>query len=60
MLEDLLASVVRNMPNFSINDVLESDTRLLMKLLSDKKSEETKEKKTVDFSKMSAEDVGEI
>lgn len=60
MLEDLLASVVRNMPNFSINDVLDSDTRLLMKLLTEKKSKEDKELKTVNFSEMTAEEVGKL
>lgn len=51
-------AVVRNMPNFTINDVVETDVSLLMKLLDDKKerSEGAKTQQTVDFTKMTTEE----
>lgn len=51
-------AVVRNMPNFTINDVVETDVSLLMKLLDDKKerSEGVKKQQTVDFTKMTTEE----
>ena len=51
-------AVVRNMPNFTINDVVETDVSLLMKLLDDKKvrSEGAKKQQTVDFTKMTTEE----
>lgn len=46
------------MPNFTLNDVLDSDVRLLMRLLNDKQgNSKDKPKKTVDFTKMSVDDV---
>lgn len=47
------------MPNFTINDVLDSDVSLLMKLLDDKqeRSSAGKQKsKVIDFTKMTTEE----
>lgn len=57
-LEELTVSVVRNMQNFTINDVLESDVRLLMMTLDDKKERAEKGNKTgvIDFTKMTTDE----
>lgn len=57
-MEELTVSVVRNMQNFTINDVLESDVRLLMMTLDDKKERAEKGNKTgvIDFTKMTTDE----
>lgn len=57
-LEKLTVSVVRNMQNFTINDVLDSDVRLLMMTLDDKKERAEKGNKTgvIDFTKMTTDE----
>lgn len=57
-MEELTVSVVRNMQNFTINDVLESDVRLLMMTLDDKKERAEKGNKpaVIDFTKMTTDE----
>ena len=48
MLYGLVNNIVKAMPNFNINDVLETDYNLLMNLLTEQKS---KEEEAMDLSK---------
>ena len=47
MLYGLMNNIVKAMPNFNINDVLETDYNLLMNLLTEQKS---KEEEAMDLS----------
>ncbi|MCW0953244.1 hypothetical protein OIT44_04035 [Weissella ceti] len=58
MLKQFVVAIVRNYPNFTINEVYKTDVSMLMMLLDDKKKDEEKQPtKRVDFTQMTSAQV---
>lgn len=58
MLKQFVVSIVRNYPNFTINEVYDTDVAMLMMLLDDKKKDtEDQPVQRVDFTQMTSSQV---